>query len=303
MEWQHVGDASATSHSSVLCLGVRELHEVMNSRFMNTALFEMTMEYCQLYYFRTISAQGPEWPTDIEVPLTSFIDVVISLCPETQILIGLMSIDSYCSKNGLRFLKAARMRQLKTEVRDGLSTVLLNKDGELERVACVTALHIEDRGYVLTQIASQEGRPLRWGPKFRVPGIKQERGESPEEAGERALQAKLAPLVPYIQLTHSNREVLTEESERFAVGTKYLRTAMVYRLSKGDDFFPDRPSQLLDREAYIYKNSIFTWITYEEGCTYSGSCSQNASSLVVAEGSEVFCLPPFTKGLGSLPLK
>jgi hypothetical protein len=124
------------------------------------------------------------------------------------------------------FSSFAGNAKLYDEVARGKCTLLLNDAGELERVASVVALQLEDeRGDIFFQVGKHEHvLDAVAVPMCQLPGGKQDRGELPGDALQRILDTKLKPLKKCVRLAGIDRQVNTSESKDYKVRTKYLRT-------------------------------------------------------------------------------
>ena len=120
---------------------------------------------------------------------------------------------------------AVAHEQLKEEVMDGRSTVILNPRGLAGLVVSVTALHIEGKGQrFLAQIAKwdvQLGSAIR--PIVALPVSAQQFREFPFDAARRILRTKFQADDTLVEAHDLEREVTYKESQGFKVHTKHVR--------------------------------------------------------------------------------
>jgi len=118
---------------------------------------------------------------------------------------------------------------LQKEVQNGVSLVILNGVGEVERVVSVVALRVErEDNKLFVQLAKWEHRS-GLSVSVALPGGKQERQEHPLESVNRFHKTKLSAIKD-AEIQHMQREVTTKMSKDYGIKTKYYRTVYFARL-------------------------------------------------------------------------
>jgi len=230
-EWIHVGSAEASNPSQLL---VVEADKVICAAAKHRFILELTLQYGRQFHRCVVSGKPPHsvWPDDLHVPYTEWPDVVSKMDSTLRTTIGL---DALSVMNPPPVLAgwASSKDELKQEVMDGRSTVLLNTEGDAERVVSVTALHIDgEHNEFLVQLAKWDGQPdspIR--AVVELPGSAQEMNEFPHEAAQRVLRTHFFVDPDLVHLSSSSREVFCKESPRYKVQTKYLKTTFRVRLN------------------------------------------------------------------------
>jgi len=211
--WVHVGRATACAYSQVLSISTDAMLEVLQKRGPVT---EVTAEYGRHFHRRIAAARPPHthWPTDLEVPFTEFSDLMVSMDPEVQVTIGLSALGQQGDVRGLA--------SLQDEVLKGKSCVLMNAQGEIERLAFVVVLQMTScHGKVLAELGKVEGGVATAG--CQLPGLKQEVGEMMHHTLVRLL-ARFQLQSEHVELTSIERQVKWKNSKESGVRTKYIRS-------------------------------------------------------------------------------
>merc|ERR1712136_447155 len=142
--------------------------------------------------------------------------------------------------------------QLQEEVRQGRCTIVLNDNGEAERLVSVLAIRIRDEesGNVLVELGRLVDQVIR--PICKLPGTKLERGETAEQAVEKLLHTSLAPLAKMVMLETMDFDHTPQTwcSPRYNIRTRYLRTVYNACLYGRHKLHPRQESC-----------SFFTWVT------------------------------------------
>jgi len=231
-EWVHVGRAHAKNPCQLLMLpAARVLYVLKKHRLIQ----EITLDYCTQFHKRVTTAFPPhaDWPTDLKVPHTEFPDIVMSMNSELQCAIGLDALMHVTWTHiwGLRHLPFP-VDQLKEEVLEGRSIVVLDSRGEPERAVSVTALRIkhEDGVRMFVQLGTKDGSQIV--ARCELPGAKQEKEELPMQAVHRIIREKLNPMKGLLEIVGSELKTDQKESRRFRMRTKYLRTEVSMNLKK-----------------------------------------------------------------------
>jgi len=265
-EWIHVGDMDAVTHSGVLEIACDVLLEMLLGK--GSLAEEITREYGVLFHKRVVAAKPPnaDWPTDLSVPYSSFSDLVANMAFDTQVFVGNTYLDRL---QGTSFLRRAKLTRLDTEldrlrdeVNKGVSIVVMNQKGEIQRIASVGVVKIDNKsGDILAQIAKWDEETEAWEPQCKLPGLKQERGETSAEVFRRIMQTKLTPIVDSVVLLKTYQEETWHQSRTYGVSTKYLRTVCVCSLRNGMEGVAERQE---DRDAYQCGQSLFAWLKPDE---------------------------------------
>jgi len=239
VKWIHVGTAQAITQCDLVSISPTEVAHVLGKDNLAVAL---TREYGRLYHQRVIAAKPPEseWPNDLVVPYADVGDLYPLMYSQLQAALGKHFLDLWQSRHRWR---VAKLDTLREEVANGTSTIFMTIDGDLERVVSVTALRIESpQGDILTQLGKFKDGVAE--ADCKMPGGKQQRGETPADAAKRVLGGKLSPVSKHVQLIHQQREVKWSQSASYDMRTKYLRTTCFASFRDLDCSEPvKRPSQ------------------------------------------------------------
>lgn len=87
----------------------------------------------------------------------------------------------------------------------------MTASGEVERVVAVVVMYVSrPDGCILVQLGKWDDDTVY--PDCQLPAVKRERNELSEEAAQRLLSTKLAPLQGCTQLLHVEREIAVGDS-------------------------------------------------------------------------------------------
>merc|ERR1712066_803786 len=139
-------------------------------------------------------------------------------------LIGFVALQAL-RESRVFFVKSSNsaLNELQEEVLSGKCVLTQNSDGDVERVAAVTVLRVERAdGCVFAQLGKIDGNGVAV-PDCKLPGSKQERGETIDDAVQRVLSETLGPLEEGVVLGKVETMVQWKESKDFGIRTKYLR--------------------------------------------------------------------------------
>ena len=225
---------------------------------------QVTLQYGVQYHKCAVSARPPnEWPDDLHVPFTDWMDFVCSMPISVRSAIGLNALAHMSAPNILAAKTwAFAHSQLKEEVMDGRSTVILNSSGQAERVVFVTALHITegDGNRFLAQIAkwdAQFGAPIR--AIVELPGSTQQFMEAPFDAARRILKTKFQVDDAVGKVHDLKREVSYKESQGYKVHTKSKWSAS-WRRTNSD--LESRTSSVASADAEPVRSTpTLGWVT------------------------------------------
>merc|ERR1712012_317485 len=96
-----------------------------------------------------IVTSGPPmttWPSDLQVPSSDYMDIVMSLTSASRTAIGLIALEQRSEQIGRSSTKKARLElleKLRLEILQGECTLVINGIGELRRVVNVVAIRVE----------------------------------------------------------------------------------------------------------------------------------------------------------------
>merc|ERR1719422_2903678 len=180
-------------------------------------------EYGRMFADRVLQSRPPQltWPNDLTVPFTEYGDLAVALPADMLVVMGGIALDR-CKNRFLRFWKDKLLNELREEVDDGRSIVILSKAGYIERVVSLAVIHIRSAdGKVLVQLAKWKDNICV--PHVQLPAVKCMRNESSDEAVVRLLNTKLSPLADSVEIASVERETVEEDSLWFSVRTVYMR--------------------------------------------------------------------------------
>jgi len=289
VDWTHVGTLEAMTDCLVLTIDITQLPTSLS---MSRALASIAREYCKQFHARVVLAKPPHanYPTDIEVPLTSYEDLVVSMPQALQVAIGLQAVKTLSSQ---ALLGTAGADKLREEVVSSRSVVVITGSGTVFRVVSLVAFRLSRGGDDC--IFMQLGKAIGNGfvPSFQLPGSKLERGETYQDALERMFDTKLAGLVGKEQAANvgRDREIVEKESREFVVCTRYIRNVCSARFT-GDrieapsctvDAFSEAARQaetnpqlraLLELPVWVSSDvnkELYAWVGRDEVALLSGS--------------------------------
>lgn len=219
VEWIHVGRAFSLTACQVLTVAAESLIRTLKKHRL---VQQFSFAYSTEYHRRLCDAKPPfhTWPTDLSVPGTDFSEILFSIPQDIR------------SAMGLHVVTPNLRQDLREEVLQGTSSMVPSGNGQPQRVVLVIAFHItRDDGRVLFQlgIREEEGGVF---PSCTLPGGKYRPDDDVDEAAQRVLETKLAPLSGNLRVIRSRREEDENTSLRHGMLTKYVRTvyfASMYR--------------------------------------------------------------------------
>jgi len=233
--WIHVGTAEVATTAQLLVVQADGVVEVLQIRHIAR---DLTLAYAHQFHRCIITSTPPNasWPTDIQVPFTDYGDLVQAMEEVHQVTIGLAAVESVVARPRHK-LYGKTLLNLTHEVETGKCTVMLNGDGELERVVSVVALNIlnKDRR-VLVQIGKHTGLEVSIG--CQLPGGKQERGEFASDAAQRIMDTKLRAYADFVNFIGISRQTELKQSQEYGINTKYLRNVCNARLQDDEVQLP-----------------------------------------------------------------
>lgn len=286
--WIHVGDAETISPSHLLRIDA----EGMVRTFSNhRVVMELTSEYGRHFHKRVVAAKPPHtfWPTDLEVPFTEYDDIVPGMSAPARLIIGRDAMSHLPARTIFQW-SAGDMNMeevLEDELSNGMSTLLINKEGEAERVVSLVLIRIERYDQIFVKVGLVRG--TRREVEVKLPGGKLRASELPGERADLILAEKLWPIAEHIAIVASSRNEEHKQSKRFTVKTKYIQTIFQARVKEGFDLpvvevkdlesieseryfhghhFATRPLFAMQDEDHI---ALYTWLKEDEfSCWQSG---------------------------------
>eukprot|EP00434_Breviolum_minutum_P012257 symbB.v1.2.010805.t1/scaffold712.1/size170421/4 len=241
--WTRLQNTFKEANLSMRWLGRRSTspHVWYRKRSPETGL---RVRECLTLRMRLSMGQPPQanWPSDLEVPHTSFDEIIVNSSRETRKLVSNFALeqlkDQASSAWGRTFGNPPKnIDELEKEVGKDKCTLMTTMSGEVERLAAVAAIELRrPNGTVLMQLGSWDStKGLQVACK--LPGTKQEVGESAFDALLRLLKKDLLPFSNIIDLSEATafNEVEWSRSEKYSLRTKYLRTIFQVQVNEEID--------------------------------------------------------------------
>jgi len=229
--WVHVGTAEASQTSELLVLTEEALNEALQMRH---PIRKVVQQYGEIYWKR-LKRSGPpdgDYPSDLVGP--SYEDIVMAMDKDSQIEIGQEAMKRAAASRKL--WDSPAFNKLKEEVSKGKSTVMVNPNGEINRVVYLVAVKVENSfGQILTQVGVYDKEKQALVKECQLPGQKQERSEEAVDAAKRCLTQKVGDLADYVEVKSTTRETEYKNSKEYGVRTKYIRTVCCASLKKEFD--------------------------------------------------------------------
>jgi len=221
--WVHVGTAKARTPCQVLSISTSAMMELLTNHAKYHSVAEVAGEYCRVFHRRIVAARPPHasWPTDLEVPFTEYSDLVVGMVQEVQVTISQLALEQMQPRRHT-VAEHSTLSNLSEEIRRGKSCLLVNADGDIERVASVVVVEIQNTcGQILVELGKREKcEPVN--ASCQLPGLKQEAGETLNSVLARLL-SRLYLEVDDVEVVSVEREVEWKESKEYGVRTKYTR--------------------------------------------------------------------------------
>lgn len=261
--WVHVGKAEAKPVSEVMILSSSALLENIDRC---QELREFVNVYSVQFHKRLVSASPSSewagvWPSDVEVPLTDYGEIVLGMDQENQKFVATMVLEKLGTHYMLpwRGMSSVRMHELVNEVLAGQCVLVENEEGAAERVVAVTCMRImRQTGEVLAVLAKRpRDSSGDFEPEGQLPGVKQDPGELPSQAGQRLFREQLRPFARAVNVHNLKREDMHEHSTRYRIKTKYIR--VIYFASLDEEMTKHLQLQKVTRTVALKKSStLFT---------------------------------------------
>lgn len=227
VKWTHVGAVEATNMCELLILRAELFAKAVAQR---PYMRHVVWEYARGYHGRLRAASPPaaSWPSDLEVPFTDFVDIVIGMKSNVQIFIGLHALEVARAASEANAYQLTRKRpdfeQLYDEVCNSTCVLVTTGQDEVQRAVVLEALqltHLDGRLWVELG-TMRDGADLRI--TGRLPGSKIGSGDLPGDALKRILNGWMKPFREAVKVENVERTVEVKDSSRYGVNTRYTRT-------------------------------------------------------------------------------
>lgn len=222
--WIHVGTASTDTPCQLICVKADGMMQTLSK---HRVIQEVTAEYGRQFHRRVVSARPPQtaWPSDIEVPFAEYAELVVGMSFEARRVVGMDALQHIPAPTLFQWSAAGqdKVAALEKEVSNGTSTLLINAEGNTERVVSVVLIHIDSLG---DEMFVQVGK-LRDGKReleVRLPGGKLRPDEMPGDRAKEILLSKLGPVADFMEIVSSRQQVEWKQSKQYAVRTMYIKT-------------------------------------------------------------------------------
>merc|ERR1712136_318990 len=224
--WAHTGTAEAGSTSEVLVMQTDSVCQCVCRCGDLRSLFE---DYAVTYHQRLVSPVA-DLPSDLRVPFAEYPEIILGIEQKQQQLIGSLALDRLePAKWSWQGLTVQELESLQEEVFSGRCVLVENQEGVAERVVPLAAVRLErNDGDVLVVLAKMNSSGVLRAAGGIFPGAKHMPGELPGKALERILKDQLS-FAFNARIHSSQREDIEEESARFYITTKYIRS--VFRVT------------------------------------------------------------------------
>jgi hypothetical protein len=234
-DWRHVGTAEVDTAPSceVLRVGAKSLIRFMRAH--RGAIGQVSWAYARSFHALLSAAVGnrkhkSHRPSDLRLPFTT--DEVISNLPAAarafvgyvslcELKTTLKSVQGWMASLSEGWPDVDRLRE---DVERGDSALVLSRGSRfgVQRVVTMVALHLcREDGRVLVALrrpdASEEGA------EAKLPGLRQEEGEYPEQCYQRLLDNYVGVMAPGIVLDSTERQHHETMEENFGVSTRCIK--------------------------------------------------------------------------------
>jgi hypothetical protein len=224
VEWKHVGTLFSSHMSSLLEFDAEKLCAVLSSLPDSSML---ASEYARCFRNRLIAAGPPstQIPDDLDVPFASFEEIIVTSTESTRLLLSMLGIE-ILKKIPVGWSMPRNLDELTVEVEQDRCLLMISEQGDVSRLVAVTVLELTRAGgNVLAEVGSWSSEG---GLKVscKLPGTKQNGGETPAEAVQRLLQEQCKEFKTNIDANRFVPSTATEcsQSPKYNIRTKYLRT-------------------------------------------------------------------------------
>jgi len=213
----------------------------------NRPLRHVTQQYCQVFHSRMAlcGQDGVPWPTDLQVPVTTTQELMRSMKWEARLIVTNVTLEKLereltqfgfvGSRVSRRTLTESQINNLREEVFSGMSTLIPNEFGEVERLQNIAVLRITDsEGRIFVQLGGEDPLLRIRQPSICLPSIRVEMDEDPDHAVKRLITTKLPMLKGVLETLRKDLDcqVDLQESKEFGVPTKSIKFVYHARVSE-----------------------------------------------------------------------
>lgn len=240
--WRHTGKAEVVGGSPCEVLSLNAV-QVLTCLTKGALVTQLTKAYAQSFYHFLIHSKPPlfDWPNDLALSFGP--DEVIAAMPkEAAVIFGQVAIEVMRNPSEgmltgwLHSVRTDKAEQLIEEVNLGESTLLTTTGGSVVRCVPLVAIRlIRPDGRLLVQLRLVKGSRGKLEASCRLPGGKQKAGEYPLQCFRRLLEERIAPLKVGLRPVETLREMEWDNSQRYGVPTRYIRTVIEARWSEAAD--------------------------------------------------------------------
>jgi len=172
------------------------------------------------------------------VPFTDFGDLVGRMPIVARVWVASASLRMLIRETSSIFTfgksVSAVCSQLIEEAESGRSIIALNSEGVAVRIVSVTVLDLRDQfDRVLVQLGKLQSGVAK--EDCQLPAEKQVDGEAHMQALQRMLSTKFGLSPDSVQVQQTAQQVTIKASDRFGIGTKYLRNICRAQLARTPD--------------------------------------------------------------------
>jgi len=236
--WRHTGTAEVGEARSceVLCLGADKLVNFMKSR--PGAIGQMSWAFARSFQMMLSLSLGKDIPrfdrpTDLRMPFSTD-EVIATMPPEAKAFVGHVALREL--KTTLRSVRGMAhglmtsmtegwpdIERIRDEVDKGSSTVVLSRGSRLgvRRIETLVRLQLRrDDSRVLVVVRQPDATE---GPEAKLPDLRQEEGEYPDECYTRLIANHFGSMAPGIVMEYIEREDQETFSEELGIYTRVVK--------------------------------------------------------------------------------
>jgi len=246
--WSHVGTLESASACELLAFGAERLvKEFLKSEVINW----FVVDYARQYVTCIHACGETTMPDDLHVPGTEFEELIMCMQTECRQIVGFLALEELRCKpvptgtwaspitadSRSQALGPRQLQELEQEVKEERSILLSRSNGQVERISIVTVCRIQGVDFkYLAQLGKVAIRDVLTGEcdnintQCRLPGLKQELGEFPDDTLQKLLNLRLLNVLggsENIQEMERKKVVEVSESKNYGVQTKYIRNVFV----------------------------------------------------------------------------
>eukprot|EP00403_Amphidinium_massartii_P007630 CAMPEP_0178384750 /NCGR_PEP_ID=MMETSP0689_2-20121128/7676_1 /TAXON_ID=160604 /ORGANISM="Amphidinium massartii, Strain CS-259" /LENGTH=736 /DNA_ID=CAMNT_0020005007 /DNA_START=244 /DNA_END=2454 /DNA_ORIENTATION=+ len=231
--WFHVGTACALSPTTLLSLPAET---VLSTMYRDPVVCAISIEYGINFHKHIIYKDAVV--TDTNLQHADFNGMICNLPKEVHVILGMAALQQIEGSHQRAMLdRTGNLKRLEAEIREGRSLLLLDHDGNLHRRVALTMMQLskeddEDGSLAfLTQVAAYDYETESWKPDLRMPGVKQQTGESHHEAFQRLLRSNFGECNWKFVPAEWYRDIENQDSQQYGVYTQYIKMAGVVQLT------------------------------------------------------------------------